>query len=107
MGDLVFRYAKDVVRQGNRAVHESTRVTQKDSITSLSALFQFSFWFARTYCRGAKPAPGLRFDPRELPVPRKVQEASVEQIKELEEALTRSEEERQRALEAVGGQSNP
>lgn len=101
MGDTVFRFAKDVVRQGNRAVHENTRVTQRDSITALSKLFQFSYWFARTYCRGEKPPPGLRFDPRDLPVPEKLEEASVEQIKGLEVALERSEEERQRAIEAV------
>jgi len=33
---------RGVVRQGNRAVHEAARVTQRDSITSLSALFQFT-----------------------------------------------------------------
>jgi type I restriction enzyme R subunit len=106
MGDTVFRFAKAVVRQGNRAVHESTRVTQRDSITALSKLFQFSYWFARTYCRGEKPAPDLRFDPRYLPVPKKVQEASVEHIEELEEALQRSEQERLVALDALADKSD-
>jgi type I restriction enzyme R subunit len=105
MGDTVFRFAKDVVRQGNRAVHESTRVTQRDSITSLSALFQFSYWFARTYCRVAKPPPGLKFEPRYLPVPKKMHEATAEQLKEVEEALELSERERQRALEELEGKS--
>jgi type I restriction enzyme R subunit len=105
MGDTVFQFARGVVRQGNRAVHEAARVTQRDSITSLSALFQFTYWFARTYCRGDKPAADLRFDPRHLPSPKKVTEASVEQVAELEAALERSEQERQQALEAVADRS--
>jgi type I restriction enzyme R subunit len=105
MGDTVFQLAKDVVRQGNRAVHESTRISQRDSITALSKLFQFSFWFARTYCRAEKPSADLRFDPRYLPVPKKIDEASVEQVRTLQEALERSEAERQRALDEVGDQA--
>jgi type I restriction enzyme R subunit len=105
MGDRVFQLARAVVRQGNRAVHESTRVTQRDSITSLSALFQFTYWFARTYCRATKPSPDLKFDPRELPVPKKVEEASVEQVKALEEAVEQSEQERRQALEELEGKA--
>ncbi|MGP0109391.1 MAG: DEAD/DEAH box helicase family protein [Acidimicrobiales bacterium] len=105
MGDRIFQLARGVVRQGNRAVHESRRVTQRDSITSLSALFQFTYWFARTYCRGAKPPPDLKFDPRYLPVPKKVPEVTVDQLKELEEALELSERERRRALEKLEGKS--
>jgi type I restriction enzyme R subunit len=105
MGGRVFQLARGVVRQGNRAVHESARVTQRDSITSLSALFQFSYWFARTYCRVAKPPPDLKFDPRCLPAPKKVAEVAVDQLKELEAALELSERERQRVLEELEGKS--
>ena len=35
MGTQVFHIAKEVVRQGNQAVHEDQRVTQRDSITAL------------------------------------------------------------------------
>ncbi len=66
MGTKVFHIAKEVVRQGNQAVHEDQRVTQRDSITALSGLFQFCFWFARTY-GSTKPADDLKFDPRFLP----------------------------------------
>ena len=101
VGDTVYRFAKDVVRQGNQAVHESSHVTQRDSITSLSALFQFCYWFARTYGT-TKPSADLKFDPGYLPTPKKVEEASVEQVAALEEAL---EQERQRVLETEKDQA--
>jgi type I restriction enzyme R subunit len=102
MDDKVFKLAKEAVRLGNNAVHDNDRVSQRDSITSLSHLFQFTYWFARTYCRGVKPAEGLVFDPRRHLTPSaEVEKASAEQLRELEEALQRSEIERQVALEAV------
>ena len=102
MGTKVFHIAKEVVRNGNQAVHEDQKVTQRDSITTLSGLFQFCFWFARTYGT-TKPAEDLTFDPRYLPRPKQVNEATIEQIAELQAALDRSEQERQAALDAVSG----
>ena len=104
MGTEVFHIAKEVVRQGNQAVHEDQRVTQRDSITTLSGLFQFCFWFARTYGT-TKPVDDLKFDPRYLPRPQQVQEATSQQIVELQKALEAAERERELALEAVGGKT--
>lgn len=104
MGTQVFHIAKEVVRQGNQAVHEDQRVTQRDSITALSGLFQFCFWFARTYGT-TKPADDLKFDPRFLPRPQQVQEATAQQIAELQRALEAAEQERQLALEVAGGKA--
>ena len=104
MGTQVFHIAKEVVRQGNQAVHEDQRVTQRDSITALSGLFQFCFWFARTYGT-TKPADDLKFDPRYLPRPQQVQEATAHQVAELQRALEAAERERQLALEAAGGKA--
>ena len=104
MGTQVFHIAKEVVRQGNQAVHEDQRVTQRDSITALSGLFQFCFWFARTY-GSTKPADDLKFDPRFLPRPQQVQELTAQQIAELQRALEAAEQERQLALEVAGGKA--
>ena len=65
-GDKVFKLAREVIRHGNKAAHEPAPINPHDSVASVSALFQFSYWFARTYCT-AKPAPGLTFDPSTLP----------------------------------------
>jgi len=104
MGIRVFHIAKEVVRQGNQAVHEDQRVTQRDSITALSGLFQFCFWFARTYGI-TKPSDDLKFDPRHLPRPQEVQEATAQQIIDLEKALQTAEHERELALLAAGGKT--
>lgn len=101
MGIRVFHIGKEVVRLGNQAVHENQRVTQRDSIAALSGLFQFCFWFARTYGT-TKPADDLQFDPRLLPRPREISEATAEQVNQLKEALEQADRERQAALEAAG-----
>lgn len=54
-GDRVFRLAKEVVRLGNRAAHDKAAPSQHDSVAAVSHLFQFCYWFARTYNRGEKP----------------------------------------------------
>ncbi len=43
------------------------RLTQYDALTAVRELFHFSFWLARTYGKGHKPADGLTFDPNLLP----------------------------------------
>jgi type I restriction enzyme R subunit len=97
IGDEVFRFAKEAIRLGNRAAHESRPLTRHDSVAAVSHLFQFCYWFARTYCRGDKPPADLTFDPRSLPRPRPQQETTAAQIQALEE----SELARQRAQEAL------
>ena len=91
MDQKVFLQAKEVIRLGNRAVHDKAPPTQRDSVQATSHLFEFCYWFARTYCRDSKPEAGLRFDPRTLPARRPTPPATAAQITELE---TRLEEER-------------
>jgi type I restriction enzyme R subunit len=65
-GDRVFKLGKEVIRHGNKAAHDAAPINPHDSLASASALFQFSYWFARTYAT-TKPEPGLTFDPSVLP----------------------------------------
>ena len=51
LGDTVFRMAREVIRLGNRAAHESRPLSQHDSVAAVSHLFEFCYWFARTYGR--------------------------------------------------------
>jgi type I restriction enzyme, R subunit len=87
MGEKLFRFAKEAIRLGNRAAHDSRPLSQHDSVAAVSQLFQFCYWFARTYCRKQKPPADLRFDPRSLPKPRPPQPATTAKIQELHEAL--------------------
>lgn len=40
-GDRVFRFAKEVVRLGNRAAHDKAMPSQHDSVAAVSHLYQF------------------------------------------------------------------
>jgi len=90
-GDKVFRLAKEIVRLGNRAAHDKAAPSQHDSVAAVSHLFQFCFWFARTYNRGEKPSPDLTFDPHSLPRPEPSPATTAAQMQELQQALEESE----------------
>jgi type I restriction enzyme R subunit len=78
VGDAVFAKARMIQRLGNDAVHSHKPMRQFDAIAAVRELFHVSFWLARTYTRGAKPADGLAFDqtllPQAAPVPAQTQE---------------------------------
>ncbi len=95
-GDRVFKLAKEVVWLGNRAAHDKAAPSQHDSVAAVSHLFQFCFWFARTYNRGEKPTVDLTFDPRTLPAPAPSPATTAAQVQELQRALEESELARER-----------
>ena len=68
-GDQVFDLGRRIIRLGNKAAHEPAPISQGDAVQATSALFEFTYWFARTYARQGKPPPDLAFDPRALPDP--------------------------------------
>lgn len=100
-GDRVFKLAKEIVRLGNRAVHDRQQPSQHDSVAAVSHLFQFCYWFARTYSRGEKPPADLTFDPRTLPKPAPPSVATAAEVQELQRELEESEQARRRALEEL------
>lgn len=100
-GDRVFKLAKEIVRLGNRAVHDRQQPSQHDSVAAVSHLFQFCYWFARTYSRGEKPSADLAFDPRTLPKPAPSQAATPAEVQELQRKLELSEQARKRAVEEL------
>lgn len=87
IGEKVYRFAKEVIRLGNHAAHKPQPLTQHDSVAAVSHLFQFCFWFARTYSRGQGPPANLTFDPRSLPQPAPPQTTTPEQVQELQQEL--------------------
>ena len=104
-GDKVFKLAKEVVRLGNRAAHDKAAPSQHDSVAVMSHLFQFCFWFARTYNRGAKPAADLTFDPRKLPKPAPSPVATAQRIQELQQELEENELIRKRVVAELADKS--
>ena len=58
-GDAVFSKARLINRLGNQAVHSHRPIQQADALVAVRELFHFAYWFARTYARGAHPAPEI------------------------------------------------
>lgn len=78
-------------KQGNRAVHEKTPVTDKDSVPVLRELFHVTYWIARHYTRDQAhlPASALAFDPDLIsrPAPSEVRQQTRAELKVLAEKL--------------------
>ena len=73
VGDKLVAKARLVKDLGNQAAHEPRVVPGSSAVTSLRELFHLSYWLARNFARGSKPAPMLAFSadslPRNLSVP--------------------------------------
>jgi len=67
VGPAVFAKAKVIKDLGNLAVHSHKTIRELDALAAVRELFHLSYWLAHTYARGAKPPPGLTFDPNALP----------------------------------------
>ena len=61
LGPAVWAKTRVVKELGNQAVHSHAPMRQFDALTAVRELFHFTFWLARTYARGAKPADTLAF----------------------------------------------
>jgi type I restriction enzyme R subunit len=101
---LVYNVARKIQRAGNKAVHDAKAPSKLEAVEVLSALFQFCFWLAFTYGRGAKPDPSVKFNPQLLTVAKMAAEAAtLAQRQELEAALAEQADQtaaaRQRAAE--------
>src|SRR3989442_545356 len=62
-GEAVFSKARVINTLGNRAVHSHRTVPTEDAVAAVRELFHVAYWFARSYARAERPAPGLAFDP--------------------------------------------
>jgi type I restriction enzyme R subunit len=91
-GEAVFSKARVINTLGNRAVHSHRPVPEGDALAAVRELFHVTYWFARTYGRAARPAPGLAFDPTALPGPTRGAAQSAEQLQELEARLREKDE---------------
>ena len=62
-----------------------------DALTAVRELFHISFWLARTYARGAKPADGLAFNSTALTKSAAVSPQTQEQLQQLAKQLAESQ----------------
>jgi type I restriction enzyme R subunit len=91
-GDAVFSKARVINTLGNRAVHSHRPVPESDALAAVRELFHIAYWFARTYGRVGRPAPGLAFDPAALPRPAQAAKQTAEQLQALEARLRERDE---------------
>jgi len=91
-GEAVFSKARVINTLGNRAVHSHRPVPEADALAAVRELFHVAYWFARSYGRVGRPAPGLTFDPTALPRPAAAPQQTAEQLRTLEEELRERDE---------------
>lgn len=86
-GDAVFTKAKYINSLRNRAVHEERNIRPGDAAGAVKELFHVCYWFARTYGRKSKPAPGLAFDASLLSRRDEVLKKALDHLKQQQVAL--------------------
>jgi len=83
------RLIKDL---GNRAVHTQKVITQYDALTACRELFQFTYWLAHRYARGARPAAELIFNDALLPKTSPIPPQTQKKLEELANSLTEKDD---------------
>ncbi len=91
-GEAVFAKARVINTLGNRAVHSHRAVPETDALAAVRELFHVAYWFARTYGRVGRPAPGLAFDSTALPRPGPAPRQTAEQLQRLGASLRERDE---------------
>jgi type I restriction enzyme R subunit len=91
IGPAVFAKAKVIKDLGNLAVHSHKTIRELDALAAVRELFHLGYWLAHTYARGAKPPPGLAFDPNALPKTT-LPKQTIEQLQRLETELREKDE---------------
>lgn len=86
-GEAVFNKARVITQLGNQAVHSHRPILEPDAKVALKELFHLAYWLAHTYARGARPAPGLAFDPAALPRSAPIPKQTQDQLLKLEKDL--------------------
>ena len=92
IGPVVFAKAKLIKDLGNLAVHSHKTIRELDALAAVRELFHLGYWLAHTYARGAKPPPGLTFDPNALPKTTPLPKQTIEQLQRLETELRERDE---------------
>jgi len=91
-GEAIFTKASVIVSIGNRAAHaKSTKST--DAAIAIKELFHVAYWLARTYGERSRPDPSLQFDEALVPVSKKADAVTLEQLKRQEDELKAQQDE--------------
>jgi type I restriction enzyme R subunit len=92
VGEAVFNKALLITRIGNRAVHDNRVIPETASVAAVRELFHVCYWLAHTYARGAKPAPGLNYNPESAAPTAPAGKQTMAKLQELEASLAERDE---------------
>ncbi len=82
---------------GNKAVHQSVEVPEKDALRLVQELFHILYWLCRTYSQRGRELPDLVFEPDKIPQSTTPEEQALtqQQLQQLSEKLSQSDTLRQ------------
>lgn len=96
IGYAVYEKIKVIRKVGNIALHDNKQVTEDDALRVCREVFHVMYWLYSTYTTDEEPKPELSFDPDKVP---KVESASKESLKRLQELESHMEERADRLRE--------
>ena len=92
----LFPKIRTVHKVGNLAVHDASKISQKDALRIVEELFHFLYWLCRYYAPDGKQLGTLTFDRTLIPQPAEDQaDLSLKQLQALESRLSLADEMRQ------------
>lgn len=99
----LFAKVRTIQKVGNRAVHDTSPITDRDALRLVEELFHFLYWLYRSYAPDGRDLPVLTFDRTLVPQPTtQPAQESLQQLQALEtqlsqaDAMRRIAEERER-----------
>ncbi|MDO5647515.1 DEAD/DEAH box helicase family protein [Paracoccus sp. (in: a-proteobacteria)] len=100
-GPAIVAKAQIIREWGNRAAHPGVKpIDDRAAIVALRELFHICYWIARTYAKGAKPAPALQFDPARLERTLTITATTVNEIKAMSERFAEAKKRAEAAEQA-------
>ncbi len=83
-----------ILKTGNIAVHDSVKISEKDSLHLVKELFHFLYWLCGCYSPNGRNLPNLKFDSNLLTKPEETgkEELTLVQLQNLESKLSQAEE---------------
>ena len=93
-GSALVAKAKIIKDLGNMAVHETKAVPPQRAMTAVRELFHVTYWFVRTYARGAKPDAAITFSADALPRTAQIDSTTLGKLRKIAESYEEAEKAR-------------
>lgn len=95
----LFPKFRTILKTGNHAVHQNIPIAEKDALHLVQELFHILYWLCRFYSPNGRNLPSLRFNPDLIPESQNTGDYTRQQLQDLENQLSKSDEMRRIAEE--------